>query len=96
MNLINTILGKMSTISTPQRKFVTTLLMTIHLLRGRMTFRNLSRYSDLHEKTYARHFAKSFDFAECSSLTLTTFLPSTTTKIAALDCTFGEKSGRHT
>lgn len=96
MNLLDTILEKMSTISTPQRKFVTTLLTTIHLLRGRMTFRNLSRYSDLHEKTYARQFAKSFDFADCSYLTLTTFLPSTTTKIAAMDCTFGEKSGRHT
>jgi len=96
MNLIDNILRKMSTISTPQRTFVTTLLTTIHLLRGRMTFRNLSRYSALHEKTYARQFAKTFDFADCSHLTLTTYLPSATTKIAALDCTFGEKSGKHT
>jgi len=93
MNLISTILGKMSTISTPQRKFVTTLLTTIHLLRGRMTFRNLSRYSDLHERTYARQFANAFDFADCNSLALTTYLPSATTKIAAIDCTFSEKSG---
>jgi hypothetical protein len=96
MKLIQTILGKMSTISAPQRKFVSTLLTTIHLLRGRMTFRNLSRYSDLHEKTYARQFAKSFDFADCNHLTLTTYLPTSTTKIAAMDCTFGEKSGTHT
>ena len=96
MNLIDTILRKMSTISTPQRKFVTTLLTTIQLLRGRMTFRNLSRYSDLHEKTYARQFAKTFDFADCNYLALTTYLPSSTTKIAAMDCTFGEKSGTHT
>jgi hypothetical protein len=96
MNLIQTILGKMSTISTPQQKFITTLLTTIHLLRGRMTFRNLSRYSELHEKTYARQFAKAFDFADCSHLTLTTYLPGSTTKIAALDCTFGEKSGSQT
>ena len=96
MNLIDTILGKMSTISTPQRKFVTTLLTTIQLLRGRMTFRNLSRYSDLHERTYARQFAKSFDFANCSHLTLTTYLPRSTTKIATMDCTFGEKSGTQT
>jgi len=62
----------------------------------RMTFRNLSRYSDLHERTYARQFEKSFDFADCSHVTLTTSLPSTTTKIAAMDCTFGEKSGTQT
>jgi hypothetical protein len=96
MNLIDTILGKMSTISTPQRKFVTTLLTTIHLLRGGMTFRNLSRYSDLHERTYARQFAKVFDFADCNYLALTTYLPNTTTKVAAIDCTFGEKSGTQT
>mgnify|MGYP000503002290 CR=1 FL=1 len=96
MTLIDTILRKMSTISTPQRKFITTLLTTIQLLRGRMTFRNLSRYSDLHERTYARQFSTAFDFADCSHLTLTTYLPRATTKIAALDCTFGEKSGTHT
>lgn len=96
MNLIHTILGKMSTISMPQRKFVTTFLTTIHLLRGRMTFRNLSRYRDLHERTYARQFAKAFDCADCRHLTLTIYLPRSTTKIAALDCTFGEKSGAQT
>lgn len=96
MKLIQTILQKMSTISTPQRKFVITALTTIQLLRGKMTFRNLSRYSDLHEKTYARQFRKSFDFADCNELALTTFLPKTTTKIAAIDCTVVSKSGKHT
>lgn len=85
MNLINTILQKMSTISTPQRKFVMTLLTTIHLLRGKMTFHNLSRYGHLHEKTYARQFQKSFDFADCNHLALTTYLPKKTTKIAVID-----------
>jgi hypothetical protein len=86
----------MSSISTPQRKFLVTLLSTIQLLRGKMTFRNLSRYSDLHEKTYARHFQKSVDFADCNHLALTTYLPSGTTKIVVMDCTFGEKSGKQT
>jgi len=96
MNLIQTILQNMSSISSPQRKFVITLLTTIQLLRGKMTFRNLSRYSDLHEKTYARQFQKSFDFADCNELALTTYLPKTTTKIAAIDCTFTAKSGTQT
>jgi len=86
----------MSSISTPQRKFVITLLTTIQLLRGKMTFRNLSRYSDLHEKTYTRQFPKSFDFADCNELALTTYLPKTMTKIAAIDCTFTAKSGTQT
>ena len=96
MNLIDTILQKMSSISTPQHKFLVTLRTTIQLLRGKMTFRNLSRYTDLHEKTYARQFQTSFDFADCNELALTTFLPKTTTKIAAIDCTFIPKSGKHT
>lgn len=96
MNLIETILPKMSTISTPQRKFIIRLLTTIQCLRGQMTFRNLSRYSDLHEKTYARQFQHAFDFAGCNALALTTCLPKQTTKIAAIDCTFAAKSGKRT
>ncbi len=96
MNLINTIIQKMSDISAPQRKFIITVLTTIQMLRGRMTFRNLSRYSDLHEKTYARQFRKSFDFAGCNKLALAAVLPKNTAKIAAIDCTFVDKSGKKT
>jgi hypothetical protein len=96
MNLIDTILQKMSSISTPQRKFLVTLLTTIQLVRGKMTFRNLSRYSDLHEKTYARHFRQLFDFASYNHLALTTLLPAHATKIGAIDCTVVSKSGKHT
>lgn len=96
MKLIETITQTMSTLSTPQRKFLVTLLTTIQVLRGKMTFRNLSRYSDLHEKTYARHFQTSVDFTECNIQALTTFLPQTSTKIAAIDCTFIAKSGTKT
>jgi hypothetical protein len=96
MDIITPIIHKMSSISTPQRKFLMTLLTTIQLLRGKMTFRNLSRYSDLHEKTYARHFQKSVDFVDCNYLAVTTYLPANTTKIAVLDCTFVSKSGKHT
>lgn len=96
MNFIETIVQNMSTLSTPQRKFLVTVLTTIQLLRGKMTFRNLSRYSDLHEKTYARHFQHAVDLADGNLRAMTTFLPATTTKIAALDGTFVSKSGRHT
>ncbi len=61
-----------------------------------MTFRNLSRDRDLHEKTYARHFQKSVDFADSNYLALTSYLPATTTKIAVLDGTFVSKHGQQT
>jgi hypothetical protein len=86
----------MSSISTPQRKFLITVLTTIQVLRGKMTFRNLSRDSDLHEKTYARHFRTVVDFAHCNHLALTTLLPAKTTKIGGIDCTVVSKSGTRT
>ena len=61
-----------------------------------MTFRNLSRCSELHEKTYARQFRKGVDFTAYNRLALTAYLPKTTTKLAVMDATFGEKSGTRT
>jgi len=40
----------------PQRKFISVLLITIMLMRGNVSFRNMSRYSSLSEKTYSRQF----------------------------------------
>lgn len=96
MNLIHTIVQNMSTISTPQRKFLVILLTTIQLLRGKMTFRNVSRSRDVHEKTDARQFQASRDFAGGHAYAIATFLPQTTTKIATLDGTFVATSGKQT
>lgn len=96
MKLIETIIHKMSNISRPQRKFLIILFSTIQLLRGKMNFRNLSRYSDFNEKTYSRQFRKSFDFAEFNRLSIESVVPKEATQIATMDCTFVEKSGKHT
>jgi hypothetical protein len=53
----------MSKVKNTQRQFLTTLLMTLMLFRGKATFRNLSRYSDSDEKIYARGFRRPFDLA---------------------------------
>jgi Transposase DDE domain len=46
----------------PQVKFFVTLFTTILVVCGKVNFTNLSRYSDLNEKTYRRHFQQAFDF----------------------------------
>ena len=61
MDLAKKILNELA-ISNPQRKFLLTLFTTILTLRGKVTFRNLSRYSGLSARTYARQFSQSFDF----------------------------------
>ena len=43
-------------ISKPQKKFLLTLFTTILVTRGKINFRNLSRYSELCEHTYSRNW----------------------------------------
>jgi hypothetical protein len=86
----------MSRLSTAQRKFMKVLLTTWMCLRGKATFRNLSRYSQLNEKTYARWFRQPFDFVEFNRLCFADLLAQHTRLIAVMDCSFSEKSGRHT
>jgi len=60
-----------------------------------MTFRNLSRDSDLHEKTYARQFSTLLTL-RLQRVGVRHVSSRPDDKIAAIDCTFGAKSGKHT
>jgi hypothetical protein len=46
MTFVNDILQPMPGLGQPQRKVLATLFATILVLRGSVTFRNLSRYCD--------------------------------------------------
>ena len=70
MEIIETILQQMTTVTKPHRKFMLVLLPLLMSLRGRANFRNLSRYSDYHEKTFSRWYRRDFDFAEFNRLSL--------------------------
>jgi len=65
-------------------------------LRGRANFRNLSRYSNYHEKTFSRWYQRNFDFVELNRLSLLAPAEAETILIAATDCRFISKSGKHT
>ena len=95
MEIVKTILQQMSNVTKPQRKFMCVLLPLLMCLRGRANFRNLSRYSDYHEKTFSRWYRRDFDFIEFNRLSLLLF-NAETTLIAATDCSFTPKSGKHT
>ena len=62
METAKRILARLKGIPRPQRKFLITLFTTILITRGKVNFRNLSRYSEVSEKTYSRQFGKPFDF----------------------------------
>ncbi len=96
MELINTILEKMSNVFKPQRKFISVLLATVMLMRGNVNFRNMSRYSVLSEKTFSRQFRNPSDFAKFNNLGTEMIVNPDTSLIAATDCSFIPESGRHT
>ena len=66
------------------------------LVWGRANFTNLSRYSDLNEKTYRRHYAKTVDFDALHLWSIGQATEGATEQIAVMDCSFIPKSGKKT
>jgi hypothetical protein len=65
-------------------------------LRGKVNYTNLSRYSDLDEKTFRRWFEKKLNFIEFNRIGNKVAIPESAVKIAAWDCSFVTKSGKKT
>jgi hypothetical protein len=63
---------------------------------GKVNFTNLSRYSDLSERTYRRQYHQLFDFVQFNQHTIAEAIPATADTIAAIDCSFVPKSGKTT
>ena len=68
MEMLESILLQMSNVKKAQRNFIIALLMNLMCVRGKANFRNLSRYSDYHEKTYSRWFRRDFDFVKLGAI----------------------------
>src|SRR5229473_3478865 len=96
MTIVNDILKQMAAVSQPQRKFLTTLFATILALRGRVTFRNLSRYCDYSERTIARQFRAAFAWPDFHQRVLTAALDPHSELISVQDASFIPKSGKQT
>ncbi|MDQ7089234.1 MAG: transposase [Methylococcales bacterium] len=64
--------------------------------RGKANYTNLSRYNELSEKTYRRWFNKKLDFLKFNQVGNNEILSTSGQKIAALECSFVNKSGEKT
>jgi len=80
----------------PQRDFLLTLYPTILTVRGKVNFRNLSRYSALSEKTYSRQFAKAFDAIGFNRRLIDAVIGTESERIVAFDPCFLPKAGKKT
>ena len=63
MRLLQSVLSSLNQTKKPQYKFVTHLLGLMLMLPGHATFRNMSRYSPYHERTFSRWYGRGFDWA---------------------------------
>lgn len=71
-------------------------MKTLLCVCGRANFTNMSRYSELNEKTYRRNYAKPLAFTTIHSKLIEQCSSPEQERIAAIDCTFVPKSGKKT
>jgi hypothetical protein len=96
MTLVKEILQQRPAVGKPQAKFLATLFAAILALRGRVNFRNLSRYCDYCERTIARQFRRCFDWPDFHRRVITVALAPFSEVISAQDASFIPKSGKQT
>ena len=94
MNSISDIIPKAA--SKAQQKFLSILFSTIIVMCGKVNFRNLSRYSEISERTYRRQFSRSYNFMKGNAEIVKRAILPTSRQIIATDCSFIKKSGKAT
>ncbi len=76
--------------------FFVTLFSTILVACGKVNFTNLSRYSQLNEKTYRRHFQAAFDFTSFNVELVSLVQGLAQPLVLVMDGSFTTKSGKRT
>ena len=79
-----------------QQKFLSILFSTIIVMCGKVNFMNLSRYSEISERSYRRQFSRSYNFIKGNAEIIQRAILPTSRQIIATDCSFIRKSGKAT
>jgi len=90
------IIASLPDVKVAQQKFMYALFSVLMSCMGKATFRNMSRYSEPHEKTFSRWYRRSFPYLEMNRELLIKEGISKGELIAALDASFLSKSGKCT
>ena len=96
MRLLQSVLATLPHTKKPQRKFIVHLLGLVLMLPGHATFRNLSRYSSYHERTFCRWYDRHFDFVALNKAAITQVMAPEHQQARVIDAGFIPKSGAHT
>lgn len=95
LEILQTILANMPKISQPFAKFLVSLVKVFLSGKGRYNFTNLSRWSEMCERTLRRNYDKRFNFKQFNELLIDLFLDKEPW-IAVSDCSYIPKSGKKT
>ena len=96
MRLLQSVLPTLRQTKKPQQKFIAHLLGLLLMLQGHATFRNLSRYSSYHERTFSRWYARDFDFVSLNKTAITRVMSPDHEQALVIDASFVAKSGKKT
>jgi DDE superfamily endonuclease len=96
MRLLQSVLPGLRQTKQPQRTFLAHLFGLLLMLPGHATFRNLSRYSSYDERTFARWYAREFDFVSLNKAAITRVIPPAQEQALVIDASFVPKSGKKT
>ena len=96
MRLLQSVLSCLKQTKKPQYKFVTHLLGLMLMLPGHATFRNMSRYSPYHERTFSRWYGRDLDWVSLNKGAIIAVVPPEHEQALVMDASFVPKSGKHT
>src|SRR5216110_3509829 len=91
MRLLQSVLSCLKQTKKPQHKFVTHLLGLMLMLPGHATFRNMSRYSPYHERTFARWYDRNLDWVSLNQVAITAVVPPEHEQDLVMDASFVPK-----
>ena len=95
MNIVQHTLAQM-TLNKAQQKFLSLLLSTLLIIRGKVNFTSLSRHCDMSERTICRNYHKPFDFTLFNQQLLKNASCFQDDTLFVIDASFLPKSGKHT
>jgi hypothetical protein len=96
MRLVESVLLRTVQANAWQGKLIAVVLELMLLVPGSVTFRNLSRYSEYHEKTFSRGFGRRYDWVAFNLEAIRQVIPRAHEQALVLDASFIGKSGRRT
>ena len=96
MRLLQSVLTSLHQTKKPQYKFVTHLWGLMLMLPGHATFRNMSRYSPSHERTFSRWYGRGFDWVSLNQAAITEVVPPEQDQALVMDASFVAHSGKYT